>query len=95
MKLISLPTRQAPTPQVQTPQALPQQGSEHQARSRWSKIGRWIYDTFVLTNEPKIKLQRDRQGLTYWQVYDPVNRTHISLATESEVRIWLEKRYYR
>lgn len=45
--------------------------------------------------EPKIAQRCDRQGHTYWQIYDPVTRQYTSFASEKEVRIWLEKRYYR
>lgn len=45
--------------------------------------------------EPKIGQKCDRQGNRYWQIYDPVTRQYTSCASEKEVRIWLEKRYYR
>lgn len=44
--------------------------------------------------EPKINQKCDRQGNIYWQIYDPVTRQYASFASEKEVRIWLEKRYY-
>lgn len=45
--------------------------------------------------EPKVSQVCDRHGNKYWQIYDPVSRQYSSCASEKEVRIWLEKRYYR
>lgn len=45
-------------------------------------------------SDPVIEQRRDRQGNPYYLVYDPVSQEHHLFTTESEVRFWLEKRYY-
>ena len=52
-------------------------------------------DSAYWGREPKISQKCDRKGNIYWQIYDPVTRQYTSFASEKEVRIWLEKRYYR
>ncbi|MFP4008755.1 MAG: hypothetical protein ACLFV6_12225 [Spirulinaceae cyanobacterium] len=94
MKPISLSTPKSPTQLPQAPQALRPKESEFQRRSPWQKIGHWVYETLVLTQEPKIWLKRDREGLMYWEAFDPVNQTRDYFATEADVRVWLEQRYY-
>ena len=44
--------------------------------------------------EPQIKQKSDRHGNSYYQIYDPITRKYILLASELEVRIWLESRYH-
>ena len=34
------------------------------------------------------------QGDCYWQVYDPVSGLHTSFGSETEVKAWLDRRYY-
>lgn len=53
-----------------------------------------FFDSASHDREPKISQKRDRNGSTYWLLYDPVTRQYTSFASEEEVRIWLEKRYY-
>ncbi|MEC4804027.1 MAG: hypothetical protein SAJ12_00545 [Jaaginema sp. PMC 1079.18] len=73
---------------------LPAKKSGWQPRSPWQKIRDWAYDWFIATREPKINIQRDRAGLVYWSVYDPVKGDRTRFTTEAEVRTWLEQRYY-
>ena len=49
-----------------------------------------------LTNgdEPRIWTTTDRNGNTAWNAYDPVSDRTTSLNSESEMRIWIEQRYY-
>jgi hypothetical protein len=51
----------------------------------------------ALTKEPEIKVWRkqDRHGKTYWQAYDPWTGDSVSIASELEMRYWLESRYRR
>ncbi|GEM_PF-5738874 len=46
------------------------------------------------TSDPVIEQRRDRQGSPYYVVSDPVSRKQHLFTTESEVRSWLERRYY-
>ena len=34
------------------------------------------------------------QSDCYWQVYDPVSGLHTSFGSETEVKAWLDRRYY-
>jgi hypothetical protein len=43
--------------------------------------------------EPKISLRRDRSGNEFWHVYDQSTGRSANLASEKDVRIWLEERY--
>jgi hypothetical protein len=54
-------------------------------------IATWI----VQTSEPKVSERRDRKGRLYYQVYDPVSNSSAAFGSESEIRAWLEQRYYR
>jgi hypothetical protein len=54
-------------------------------------IATWI----VQTSEPKVSRKRDRKGRLYYRVYDPVSNSSAAFGSESEIRAWLEQRYYR
>jgi hypothetical protein len=49
---------------------------------------------FTNGNEPRIWTTTDRDGNTTWHAYDPVSDRTRSLDSESEMRIWIEQRYY-
>lgn len=44
--------------------------------------------------EPEILHRYNRQGNSYWLVFDPTTRSYSYFSTELEVKIWLEQRYY-
>jgi hypothetical protein len=54
-------------------------------------IATWI----VQASEPKVSERRDRKGRLYYRVYDPVSNSSAAFGSESEIRAWLEQRYYR
>lgn len=43
-----------------------------------------------MTQEPQIIWMRDRQGHSYFKIYDPHTRQHHYADSEQEVRIWLD-----
>lgn len=45
--------------------------------------------------EPRIRQVRNGDGHLRWRAYDPVSGQVAYLASESELRHWLEQRYYR
>jgi predicted 3-demethylubiquinone-9 3-methyltransferase (glyoxalase superfamily) len=45
------------------------------------------------TQEPKVTWIRDRQGYSYFKIYDPLTEQHHYTDSEQEARIWLEQRY--
>lgn len=49
---------------------------------------------FVNKNEPNIKQKCDRHGNLYWQIHDYQHNQILTFGTDTEVRIWLEQRYY-
>lgn len=42
------------------------------------------------TQEPQITWMRDRQGHSYFKIYDPLTEKHHYADSEQEVRIWLD-----
>lgn len=46
-------------------------------------------------NELQVKQQRDSQGNMWWQAFDPNTNESTSFGSESEMRTWIEQRYYR
>lgn len=57
----------------------------------------WQHLLTILTkgNELQVWQTSDRFGNTWWNAYDPATGRSASLASEAEMRIWIEKRYYR
>lgn len=47
------------------------------------------------STEPVVEKRCDRQGYTYYAVYDPVTQQRTLCSSEAEVRAWLEQRYYQ
>jgi hypothetical protein len=48
-----------------------------------------------IQTEPQIKQKCDRNGQSYWQIFDPVSGHFTLLGSETEVRMWLENYYCR
>ncbi len=44
--------------------------------------------------ELTVKQKVDRSGNVFWYVYDPTTERTAYLASEEEVRIWIEERFY-
>jgi hypothetical protein len=67
----------------------------------WPMISAWLRHTLKIVVESvtsratlQIWKKTDGIGHTWWYVYDPAtHRTHY-FASEREVRVWLEARYY-
>ncbi|ESA37000.1 hypothetical protein N836_05410 [Leptolyngbya sp. Heron Island J] len=57
----------------------------------------WAYLLKLATgsSEPIIEKRCDRQGQTYYTIYDPVTEQQSARLSEAEVRTWLEQRYYQ
>ncbi len=72
------------------------------ARPSWAGVkthlGQWgqhLVRALASSQEPQILQKRDRQGQSYFQVYDPVSQSHHRFATEADLRTWLDQRYYQ
>jgi hypothetical protein len=44
--------------------------------------------------EPHVWFKRDRSGQSWWCVHDPLSGTTARFTTATELRAWLERRYY-
>ena len=76
---------------------------------RWSLTGKWWrYLTSVKTevwtsvlklmtgsSEPMIQKRCDRKGQISYTIYDPITEQEVVGLAETEVRVWLEERYYQ
>jgi hypothetical protein len=62
---------------------------------RLQRIWRAFVQAMTTPNEPRITTKVDRQGkILYYKVFDPMSGRSISFTSESEVKMWLERRYY-
>lgn len=59
-----------------------------------SKLLQQIVVALIKSPEPRIGTVKDSFGKTVWCVYDPITGQSARFASETEVRIWLEERYY-
>lgn len=48
----------------------------------------------VSPQEPRVWQTHDRQGEVCWHAYDPITNRAFACESESEMRQWLEERYY-
>jgi hypothetical protein len=62
--------------------------------SIWEKISHWFLSGITSSSEPRITQTRDPMGELRWHVYDPTTGHKASFSSESEVRVWLDQRYY-
>ncbi|MBD0300635.1 MAG: hypothetical protein ICV85_00190 [Tolypothrix sp. T3-bin4] len=62
--------------------------------SKISKLLQQIVVSLTKAPEPRIGTVKDRFGNIVWCVYDPITGQSARLDSETEVRIWLEQRYY-
>lgn len=54
-----------------------------------------IVKSMTATNEPTIASGRGKSGNTYWVIHDPLLGCRVFFNSETEVRVWLDKRYYQ
>jgi protein-tyrosine-phosphatase len=84
------------------------QSVNHQERASYSEFDQPRESSFILkldeiwnsilnavfaSDRPRIYLLKDRSGSTYWKIHDP-RLGHRIFASETEVRAWLDRRYY-
>ena len=57
----------------------------------------WQHSLTILTkgNELQVWQTSDRFGNTWWNAHDPATGRSTSLASEAEMRVWIEEHYYR
>ena len=67
--------------------------SQH-LRTAFGALGEHLTIFAAGRTEPIVRRKRDRQGQTYYTIYDPISRCHTTCASDAEARTWLEQRYY-
>jgi hypothetical protein len=60
---------------------------------RFSRFWQSLVKFAETTQETKVTWMRDRQGHSYFKIYDPLTEQHHYADSEQEVQIWLEQRY--
>ena len=73
--------------------------SDKQTESRFASILNRIWNGIVRSiatpNEPIIHSRKDKSGNSYWAVHDPLLGHRVFFNSETEVRAWLDRRYYK
>jgi hypothetical protein len=59
-----------------------------------SKVLKLLTETLTESNQPKIRLSKNKVGEVHWIVNDPITGRKAILYSEEEVRTWLEQLYY-
>lgn len=54
-----------------------------------------LFQVFKSSDRIQVWQKKDRYGHTYWQAYNLTTDRKISLASEAEIRIWIEQQYYK
>jgi len=65
-----------------------------ESRDRLKQWGSAVLRYFTRSMEPHVTRKRDRDGHVYFAVYDPYAQQHHTFVDETELRVWLEQRYY-
>lgn len=60
---------------------------------KFDRLWQALVRSVKTTQEPQIRWMRDRQGRSYFKIYDPLTEQHHYANSEQEVRVWLERRY--
>lgn len=63
---------------------------KHNIRNIWQKFVSFI----TISDEPRIWTSIEHDGQTVWHVFNPVDNSVLAMASEQEVRVWIEERYY-
>jgi hypothetical protein len=59
-----------------------------------SQVLEAYFELIFKANEPIIYESKSKFGSVYWTVYDPVSGRKVLFDSETDVRVWLERRYY-
>jgi hypothetical protein len=62
-------------------------------RSRLAAIWHGLQSIFAGNAQVRIRLITDASGQCWWNVYDPSTHQSAQLASEAELRTWLDKRF--
>jgi len=78
---------------LQTARSFQQPAQERSQVCKPSLLKRFF--SFLAGNSDPVISQSSHDGQPLWHVYDPQSRQHLSFSSETEVRHWLEQRYYQ
>ena len=59
------------------------------------KIVQLLNKAFIGSNELRVWQTYDRYGNNWWHAYAPLTGRYTCVESEAEMRVWIEKRYYR
>lgn len=62
---------------------------------RINKILQLLTKAFLGSNELRVWQTYDRYGNNWWHAYDPLTGRCNCVESEAEMRVWIEKCYYR
>lgn len=63
--------------------------------SFWYKIWQSILTVAFTKNELQVWQKSHPDGNTEWHAYDPTTGRSICVASDAEMRIWIEQQYYQ
>lgn len=61
--------------------------------AKFDRLWQALVRSIETSREPKVTWMRDRQGQSYFKIYDPVTGQHHYADSDQEARVWLEQRY--
>ncbi|NJN88109.1 MAG: hypothetical protein HC881_19710 [Leptolyngbyaceae cyanobacterium SL_7_1] len=68
--------------------------------TRWQRLARGVQalwqrsvKSVLGSSDPVIQEFRDSKGDRYFKVYDPITQSSQIVESESELRVWIERRY--
>ncbi|MGD1953482.1 MAG: hypothetical protein ACFB14_28120 [Leptolyngbyaceae cyanobacterium] len=80
---------------VIAPDSRPMLRAENRRHGFFKAFCQSLLKSLLGSSEPIIEKQIDDNGQTLYNIYDRVTQQQISGLTETEVRVWLEQRYYQ
>ncbi|EAW36895.1 hypothetical protein [Lyngbya sp. PCC 8106] len=69
--------------------------AERQISQTFSRFFQKIIRFLANNSEPRIWQTKTRKGDLIWHIYDPKTGQSEHFSSEQDVRIWIEKQYYR
>ena len=60
----------------------------------WSRLRQNLEHALLSGGELQVWQKTDRHGERYWEAHDPVSDRSFTTRSETEMRRWIEQRYY-
>jgi predicted 3-demethylubiquinone-9 3-methyltransferase (glyoxalase superfamily) len=58
---------------------------------QFDRLWQTLFRSIKTTKEPQVTWVRDRQGHSYFKIYNPLTQKQHYADSEQEVRVWLER----